>query len=118
MSLRPHQYFHYGELIVFVELSAKTLKADPGAVMKHALAKFARSIDWKFLEEKFGAVYQDGCGGPKAAKSGQMPSPEFQTFANEIRAFHPFSQSTRESHFQRQRDAASALEDRRRGEFA
>src|SRR5262249_48309895 len=32
--------------------------------MKHALAKLARSIDWKFLEEKFGAVYQDGCGRP------------------------------------------------------
>ena len=33
--------------------------------MKDALAKLARSIDWKFLKEKLGAVYQDGCGEPE-----------------------------------------------------
>ena len=25
--------------------------------MNHALVKLARTIDWRFLEEKFGAVY-------------------------------------------------------------
>jgi len=32
--------------------------------MDHALAKLARAIDWRFLEEKFGAVYKDGPGQP------------------------------------------------------
>src|ERR1700716_2299798 len=32
--------------------------------MDHALAKLARTIDWGFLEEKFGAVYADGPGRP------------------------------------------------------
>ena len=27
--------------------------------MNHALVKLARTIDWGFLEEKFGAVYTD-----------------------------------------------------------
>jgi len=31
---------------------------------KHALVKPARTIDWGFLEEKFGAVYKDGPGQP------------------------------------------------------
>ena len=30
--------------------------------MDHALAKLARTIDWGFLEEKFGEVYKDGAG--------------------------------------------------------
>jgi len=32
--------------------------------MDHALVKLARTIDWRFLEEKFGAVYKDGAGQP------------------------------------------------------
>jgi IS5 family transposase len=32
--------------------------------LNHALAKLARSIDWSFLEERFGAVYTDGPGQP------------------------------------------------------
>jgi len=32
--------------------------------MKHALAKLAETIDWRFLEERFGAVYSDGPGSP------------------------------------------------------
>ena len=32
--------------------------------MEHALAKLARAIDWGFLEERFGAVYEDGPGRP------------------------------------------------------
>src|SRR5450631_1766478 len=31
---------------------------------KHALVKLACMIDWRFLEEKFGAVYKDGAGQP------------------------------------------------------
>lgn len=32
--------------------------------MNHPLAKLARSLDWGFLEERFGAVYSDGPGQP------------------------------------------------------
>jgi transposase, IS5 family len=32
--------------------------------MDHALVKLSRTIDWRFLEEKFGAVYKDGAGQP------------------------------------------------------
>jgi len=32
--------------------------------MNHSVVKLARSIDWRFLEEKFGAVYTDGSGRP------------------------------------------------------
>ena len=32
--------------------------------LNHALAKLARTIDWRFLEKKFGAVYSDGPGQP------------------------------------------------------
>jgi len=32
--------------------------------MNHALAKLARAIDWRFLEERFGALYSDKPGQP------------------------------------------------------
>src|SRR5262250_1052822 len=32
--------------------------------MKHALVKLAHAIDWRFLESRFGEVYQDGPGQP------------------------------------------------------
>ena len=32
--------------------------------MDHALVKLARTIDWSFLEERFGAVYEDKPGRP------------------------------------------------------
>ncbi|HYM98628.1 MAG TPA: IS5 family transposase [Aestuariivirgaceae bacterium] len=32
--------------------------------LNHALAKLARTIDWGFLEDRFGAVYTDGPGQP------------------------------------------------------
>jgi IS5 family transposase len=35
--------------------------------VEHALVKLARRIDWRFLEEKFGAVYKDGPGQPPLA---------------------------------------------------
>ena len=35
--------------------------------LQHPLAKLARTIDWGFLEECFGAVYRDGPGQPPLA---------------------------------------------------
>jgi transposase, IS5 family len=32
--------------------------------MEHALVRLARTIDWSFLEERFGAVYEDKPGQP------------------------------------------------------
>jgi hypothetical protein len=32
--------------------------------MDHALAKLGRAIDWRFLEERLGAVYSDKVGHP------------------------------------------------------
>jgi hypothetical protein len=32
--------------------------------MKHALVKLGQAIDWRFLEERFGAVYTDKPGQP------------------------------------------------------
>ena len=32
--------------------------------LNHPLAKLARTVDWRFLEERFGAVYSDGSGHP------------------------------------------------------
>ena len=32
--------------------------------LNHPLAKLARAVDWRFLEERFGAVYSDGSGQP------------------------------------------------------
>jgi IS5 family transposase len=32
--------------------------------LKHPLAKLARTVDWRFLEEQFGAVYTDKPGHP------------------------------------------------------
>ena len=35
--------------------------------LNHPLAKLARTVDWRFLEERFGAVYSDGSGHPPLA---------------------------------------------------
>src|SRR6201984_1764834 len=35
--------------------------------MKHALVKLGQAIDWRFLEERFGAVYTDKPGQPPLA---------------------------------------------------
>jgi len=32
--------------------------------LNHPLARLARSLDWRFLEERFGAVYSEGPGQP------------------------------------------------------
>jgi IS5 family transposase len=39
-------------------------RLDQIADMDHALAKLSRAIDWRFLEERFGAVYADAPGRP------------------------------------------------------
>jgi len=39
-------------------------RLDQIANMSHPLTKLARSIDWRFLEERFGAVYSDKAGHP------------------------------------------------------
>ena len=49
--------------------------------MDHALAKLGRAIDWRFLEERFGAVYSDKVGcrstrhGPvsESSRTGRIP---------------------------------------------
>jgi IS5 family transposase len=35
--------------------------------LNHRLAKLARTVDWRFPEEWFGAVYSDGSGQPPLA---------------------------------------------------
>ena len=32
--------------------------------LSHPLAKLTRMVDWRFLEERFGAVYSEGSGQP------------------------------------------------------
>jgi hypothetical protein len=39
--------------------------------MTHALVKLARTIDWRFLEEKLGAVYTDKPGHRTPKKAGR-----------------------------------------------
>src|SRR6202012_5425484 len=38
--------------------------------INHALAKLARQIDWRFLEQRFGAVYSDRAGHPPLPTPG------------------------------------------------
>ena len=56
--MRPRERRESGEQDLFRS------RLDQIIDMEHALAKLARSIDWRFLEEKFGAVYKDGPGQP------------------------------------------------------
>ena len=47
----------------------------------HPLAKLARAIDWRFLEERFGAVYWDGSGDAAADAAVEVPRAQpFQMF--------------------------------------
>ena len=57
-SMRPRERRETGEQDLFRS------RLDQIIDMKHALVKLARTIDWGFLEEKFGAVYTDGPGRP------------------------------------------------------
>src|SRR3954469_11200951 len=56
--MRPRERRESGEQDLFLS------RLDQVINMNHALAKLARTIDWGFLEEKFGAVYADGSGRP------------------------------------------------------
>ena len=56
--MRPRERRESGEQDLFRS------RLDQVINMDHALVKLARTIDWRFLEEKFGAVYKDGVGQP------------------------------------------------------
>ena len=56
--MRPRERRESGEQDLFRS------RLDQVINMDHALVKLARTIDWRFLEEKFGAVYADGSGRP------------------------------------------------------
>jgi IS5 family transposase len=56
--MRPREHRESGEQHLFRS------RLDQVINMDHALVKLARTIDWRFLEEKFGAGYADGSGRP------------------------------------------------------
>jgi Transposase domain (DUF772) len=58
ISMRPRERRESGEQDLFRS------RLDQVINMDHALVKLARAIDWGFLEEKFGTVYNDGAGQP------------------------------------------------------
>lgn len=64
--MRPRERRESGERNLFRS------RLDQVIDMDHALVKLARTIDWRFLEEKFGAVDADGSGRPPAWESGRM----------------------------------------------
>jgi transposase, IS5 family len=58
ISMRPRERRESGEQDLFRS------RLDQVINMDHALVRLARTIDWRFLEEKFGAVYAEGTGRP------------------------------------------------------
>jgi IS5 family transposase len=56
--MRPRERRESGEQDLFRS------RLDQIIDMKHSLVKLAHATDWRFLEEKFGAVYQEGSGRP------------------------------------------------------
>src|ERR1700722_18713583 len=56
--MRPRERRESGEQDLFRS------RLDQVINMDHTLARLARTIDWGFLEETFGAVYADGSGRP------------------------------------------------------
>jgi transposase, IS5 family len=56
--MRPRERRESGEQDLFRS------RLDQVIDMEHALVKLARRIDWRFLEDKCGAVYKDGPGQP------------------------------------------------------
>ena len=56
--MRPRERRESGEQDLFRS------RLDQVINMDHALVKLARTIDWRFLEGKFAAVYKDGPGQP------------------------------------------------------
>ena len=53
--------------------------------MGHPLAKLARAIDWRFLEERFGAVYSDEAGSAAAADPADGGLGDPQAHARSLR---------------------------------
>jgi len=58
IAMRPRERRETGERDLFRS------RLDQIIDMNHPLAKLARSLDWRFLEKRFGAVYSDGPGQP------------------------------------------------------
>jgi IS5 family transposase len=56
--MRPRERRESGEQDLFRS------RLDQIIAMSHPLVRLANAIDWRFLEEKFGAVYADGAGRP------------------------------------------------------
>src|SRR5437870_11195018 len=56
--MRPRERRETGEQDLFRS------RLDQIIDMKHSLVTLARTVDWGFLEERFGAVYTDGPGQP------------------------------------------------------
>ena len=56
--MRPRERRESGEQDLFRS------RLDQIIAMSHPLARLSRAIDWRFLEEQFGAVYTDGVGRP------------------------------------------------------
>ena len=56
--MRPRERRESGEQDLF------RARLDQIIDMEHALVRLARTIDWGFLEEAFGAVYHEGAGRP------------------------------------------------------
>ena len=56
--MRPQVRWETGEQDLFRS------RLDQIIDMQHALAKLARAVDWRFLEERFGEVYTDKPGHP------------------------------------------------------
>ena len=56
--MRPKERWESGEQDLF------RARLDQIIDLEHALVKLAQTIDWRFLEEKFGAVYTDKSGHP------------------------------------------------------
>jgi transposase, IS5 family len=55
-SVRPKERRESGQTDLF------RARLDQIVDLEHPLAKLARTIDWRFLEERFGVVYQNGPG--------------------------------------------------------
>jgi len=59
--MRPRERRETGELDLF------RARLDQIIDLDHALVKLAKTIDWRFLEDKLGVVYSDGPGNPPLA---------------------------------------------------
>src|ERR1700678_1796838 len=57
-SMRPRERRDSGQSDLF------KARLDQIVDLDHPLARLARTVDWRFLEERFGAVYLDGSGQP------------------------------------------------------